>query len=45
MAAELVKLIYRTDVGGRRRILRSVYACGVFQKLRCKEIWVHGAHK
>nr|WP_231618707.1 Tn3 family transposase [Nonomuraea sp. SBT364] len=47
--AELAELMYRTDKAGRRRILRSVYECGVFQtlrdKLRCKEIWVHGALK
>jgi len=47
--AELAELMYRTDKSGRQRILRSVYECGVFQtlrdKLRCKEIWVHGAHK
>ncbi|MGH3408326.1 MAG: Tn3 family transposase, partial [Streptosporangiaceae bacterium] len=47
--AELAELMYRTDERGRRRILRSVYECGVFQtlreQLRCKEIWVHGAHK
>lgn len=46
---ELAELMYRADKGGRRRILRSVYECGLFQtlreKLRCKEIWVHGAHK
>ncbi|MEV0418632.1 Tn3 family transposase [Streptosporangium canum] len=47
--AELAELMYRTDKAGRRRILRSVDECGVFQtlrdKLRCKEIWVHGALK
>ncbi|MBB5781862.1 Tn3 family transposase [Nonomuraea jabiensis] len=47
--AELAELMYRTDKNGRQRILRSVYECGVFQmlrdKLRCKEIWVHGAYK
>ncbi|MEV6866354.1 hypothetical protein AB0M44_35840 [Streptosporangium subroseum] len=47
--AELAELMYRTDKAGRRRILPSVYECGVFQtlrdKLRCKEIWVHGALK
>ncbi|MGB6165620.1 MAG: DUF4158 domain-containing protein [Pseudonocardiaceae bacterium] len=46
--AELAELMYRTDKSGRQRILRSVYECGVFQtlrdKLRCKEIWVHGAY-
>lgn len=49
VTAELAELMYRTDKRGRRRILRSVYECGVFQtlrdKLRCKEIWVHGAYK
>lgn len=49
MPAELAELMYRTDKSGRQRILRSVYECGVFQtlrdKLRCKEIWVHGAYK
>ncbi|MEU6739620.1 hypothetical protein [Streptosporangium sandarakinum] len=47
--AELAEPMYRTDKNGRQRILRSVYECGVFQtlreKLRCKEIWVHGAYK
>lgn len=46
---ELAELMYRKDKRGRQRILRSVYECGVFQtlrdKLRCKEIWVHGAYK
>ena len=44
---ELAELMYRTDKRGRRRGLRSVYECGVFQslreQLRCKETWVHGA--
>ncbi|MEU7878269.1 Tn3 family transposase [Microbispora bryophytorum] len=47
--AELVELMYRADGTKRRRILRSVYECGVFQtlreKLRCKEIWVVGADR
>jgi TnpA family transposase len=47
--AELAELMYRTDKRGRRRVLRSVYECGVFQtlreQLRCKETWVHGALK
>ena len=47
--AELVDLLYRADSRRRLRILRSVYECGVFQtlreKLRCKEIWVHGADR
>ncbi len=46
--AELAELMYLGD-GKRRRILRTVYECGVFQalreKLRCKEIWVAGAEK
>ena len=46
---ELAELMYRTDKRGRRRILRSVYECAVFQtlreQLRCKEVWVHGAYK
>lgn len=46
--AELAELMYQGD-GKRRRILRTVYECGVFQalreKLRCKEIWVAGAEK
>ena len=46
--AELAELMYAGD-GKRRRILRTVYECGVFQalreKLRCKEIWVVGAEK
>jgi hypothetical protein len=46
--AELAELMYLGD-GRRRRILRTVYECGVFQalreKLRCKEIWVIGAEK
>jgi TnpA family transposase len=45
---ELSELMYLGD-GRRRRILRTVYECGVFQslreKLRCKEIWVIGAEK
>ncbi|MGH3421865.1 MAG: Tn3 family transposase, partial [Streptosporangiaceae bacterium] len=49
VAPELAELMYRTGRGGRQRILRSVYECGVFQtlrdKLRCKEIWVAGACK
>ena len=40
--------MYQGD-GKRRRILRTVYECGVFQalreKLRCKEIWVAGAER
>jgi Tn3 transposase DDE domain len=47
--SELVELLYRADSKRRRRILRSVYECGVFQtlreKLRCKEIWVKGADR
>jgi hypothetical protein len=46
--AELAELMYQGD-GRRRRILRTVYECGVFQalreKLRCKEIWVAGAER
>jgi len=46
--AELAELMYQGD-GKRRRILRTVYECGVFQalreKLRCKEIRVAGAEK
>jgi TnpA family transposase len=46
--AELAELMYQGD-GKRRRILRTVYECGVFQalreKLRCKEIWVAGAER
>ena len=46
--AELAELMYLGD-GKGRRILRTVYECGVFQalreKLRCKEIWVVGAEK
>src|SRR5690606_34574085 len=49
VAPELVELLYRADSKRRRRILRSVYECGVFQtlreKLRCKEIWVEGADR
>ena len=45
---ELAELMY-TGEGKHRRILRTVYECGVFQalreKLRCKEIWVAGAEK
>jgi TnpA family transposase len=37
------------EVGGRRRVVRSVYEIGTFQalrdQLRCKEIWVVGAHE
>ncbi|MFD8563298.1 DUF4158 domain-containing protein [Streptosporangium canum] len=47
--AEPAELMFRTDKRGHQRILRSVYECGVFQtlreQLRCKDIWVHGAHK
>jgi TnpA family transposase len=47
--AELQELMYRVDKNNRRRVLRSVYECGVFQtlreKLRCKEIWVRGADR
>jgi len=47
--AELRELMYRIDKNNRRRVLRSVYECGVFQtlrdKLRCKEIWVVGADR
>jgi hypothetical protein len=47
--AELAELMYRADSRRRQRILRTVYECGVFQalweKLRCKEIWVAGAEK
>jgi hypothetical protein len=46
--AELAELMYAGE-GRCRRILRTVYECGVFQalreKLRCKEIWVIGAEK
>ena len=46
--AELAELMYQGD-GKRRRTLRTVYECGVFQALRekprCKEIWVVGAEK
>ncbi|MGH3524711.1 MAG: hypothetical protein ACRDU4_18255, partial [Mycobacterium sp.] len=46
---ELRELMYRVDKNNRRRVLRSVYECGVFQtlrdKLRCKEIWVAGADR
>ncbi|MGH3183467.1 MAG: Tn3 family transposase, partial [Streptosporangiaceae bacterium] len=45
VAPELAELMYRTGRGGRQRILRSVYECGVFQTLRGKEIWVAGACK
>ncbi len=37
------------ETGGRRRVVRSVYEIGTFQalrdQLRCKEIWVVGAHE
>lgn len=37
------------ETGGRRRTVRSVYEIGTFQalreQLRCKEIWVVGAHE
>ncbi|MGH3610383.1 MAG: transposase, partial [Pseudonocardiaceae bacterium] len=46
---ELRELMFRVDKNNRRRVLRSVYECGVFQtlrdKLRCKEIWVAGADR
>lgn len=41
-------LIYRTDTRGRNRVTRMVYEVVTFQalreQLRCKEIWVVGAH-
>jgi hypothetical protein len=42
-------LLTATDSRGRTRIVRSVYEACVFQalreRLRCKEIWVVGAHE
>ena len=42
-------LLTATDSRGRTRIIRSVYEACVFQalreRLRCKEIWVLGAHE
>jgi len=42
-------LLTQTDSRGRTRIIRSVYEACVFQalreRLRCKEIWVLGAHE
>jgi hypothetical protein len=42
-------LLTQTDSRGRTRIIRNVYEACVFQalreRLRCKEIWVLGAHE
>jgi TnpA family transposase len=47
--AEWTELLNKTDSRGRTRVLRSVYEACVFQalreRLRCKEIWVVGAHE
>ncbi|MFB9681716.1 Tn3 family transposase [Streptosporangium vulgare] len=41
-------LVFKTDKRGRRRVVRMVYEIVTFQALRealrCKEIWVVGAH-
>ena len=43
------ELLTKTDSRGRTRVVRGVYEACVFQalreRLRCKEIWVIGAHE
>ena len=47
--ADWTELLTRTDSRGRDRVVRGVYEACVFQalreRLRCKEIWVVGAHE
>ncbi|MEU7748044.1 Tn3 family transposase [Nonomuraea sp. NPDC049158] len=47
-AGEWEDLVFRKDRRGRRRVVRMVYEIVTFQALRdalrCKEIWVVGAH-
>jgi DNA-binding cell septation regulator SpoVG len=47
--ADWTDLLTKTDSKGRTRVVRGVYEACVFQalheRLRCKEIWVVGAHE
>ncbi len=47
--ADWADLAVVTDFRGRERVVRTVYEASVFQalreRLRCKEIWVVGAHE
>ena len=47
--ADWAALLTKTDSRGRDRVVRGVYEACVFQalreRLRCKEIWVVGAHE
>jgi len=47
--ADWTELLTKTDSRGRTRVVRAVYEACVFQalreRLRCKEIWVVGAHE
>ena len=47
--ADWTELLTKTDSRGRARVVRGVYEACVFQalreRLRCKEIWVVGAHE
>ena len=47
--ADWTELLTKTDSRGRDRVVRGVYEACVFQalreRLRCKEIWVVGAHE
>lgn len=47
--ADWTELLTKTDSRGRTRVVRGVYEACVFQalreRLRCKEIWVVGAHE
>jgi len=47
LAGDWQELAYRTDVRGRRRVVRTVYEIRTFEalcaQLRCKGIWVAGA--
>jgi TnpA family transposase len=47
--ADWTELLTKTDSMGRTRVVRGVYEACVFQalreRLRCKEIWVVGAHE
>ena len=42
-------LVWRTDSRGRRRVVRMAYEIATFQalreRLRCRDIWVAGAHR
>ena len=49
VSADWTELLTKTDSRGRDRVVRGVYEACVFQalreRLRCKEIWVVGAHE